>query len=86
MKVQTESEVTQSCPTLSDPMDCSLGAPPSMGFCRQEYWSGVPLPSPAKHARILQFNPLSSGIEWKLQSGSDFIVAKVHRLNSINIY
>ena len=21
-------------------------APPSMGFCRQEYWSGVPLPSP----------------------------------------
>ena len=24
MKVKTESEVTQSCPTLSDPMDCSL--------------------------------------------------------------
>ena len=22
-------------------------APPSMGFSRQEYWSGVPLPSPA---------------------------------------
>ena len=21
-------------------------APPSMGFSRQEYWSGVPLPSP----------------------------------------
>ena len=28
----------------SDPMDCSL--PPSMGFSRQKYWSGVPLPSP----------------------------------------
>src|SRR5574340_132566 len=26
MKVKSESEVTQSCPTLSDPMDCS---PPS---------------------------------------------------------
>ena len=23
MKVKTESEVTQSCPTLSDPIDCS---------------------------------------------------------------
>ena len=24
MKVKSESEVTQSCPTLSDPMGCSL--------------------------------------------------------------
>ena len=39
-------EVTQSCPTLCDPMDCHLAvAPPSVGFSRQEYWSGVPLPS-----------------------------------------
>ena len=28
-------------------------APPSMGFSRQEYWSGVPLPSP----RVLEWNP-----------------------------
>ena len=26
-------------------MDCSLSVPPSMGFARQEYWSGVPSPS-----------------------------------------
>ena len=26
MKVKSESEVAQSCPTLSDPMDCSLGS------------------------------------------------------------
>ena len=93
MKVKSESEVSQSCPTLCDLMDCSLPgssvhgifqprilewvaisfsnawkwkvkvkslsrvllsatlwtaahqAPPSMGFSRQEYWSGVPLPS-----------------------------------------
>ena len=92
----SESEVAQSCPTLSDLMDCSLPgssihgifqaivlewvaisfsnawkwkvkvksltqvqllatswtaayqAPQSMGFSRQEYWSGVPLPSPEK--------------------------------------
>ena len=90
MKVKRESEVSQSYPTPSDPMDCSLPsssvhgifqagkstgvgchfllqcvkvkslsrvrrlaiprtaahqAPPSMGFSRQEYWSGAPLPS-----------------------------------------
>ena len=45
MKVKSESEVTQSCPTLSDPMDYSPTGPPSMGFSRQEYLSGVPLPS-----------------------------------------
>ena len=78
MKVKSESEVTQSCPTLSDPMDCSLPGssargifpgkstgvgchcllshvqffvtpwtiacqpPLSMGFSRQEHWSGLP--------------------------------------------
>ena len=91
MKVKSESEVAQSCLTLSDPTDCSPPgssfhgifqarvlewvaiafsnaqklkvkvkslsraqllvtpwtaahqAPPSMGFSRHEYWSGVPL-------------------------------------------
>ena len=46
MKVKSESEVAQSCPTLSDPMDCSLPGSLSMGFPRQEYWSGLSLPSP----------------------------------------
>ena len=37
----------QSCPTLCDPMDCiAYQAPLSMGFSRQEYWSGLPFPSP----------------------------------------
>ena len=43
---ESESEVAQSCPTLCDPMDSSLHqAPLSMGFSRQEYWSGLPFPS-----------------------------------------
>ena len=46
MKVKSEREVTQSSPTLSDPMDCSLPGSSVHGFSRQEYWSGVPLPSP----------------------------------------
>ena len=42
-----ESEVAKSCPTLCDPMDSSLHqAPASMGFSRQEYWNGLPFPSP----------------------------------------
>ena len=36
----------QSCPTLCDPIDGSPPAPPSLGFSRQEHWSGLPFPSP----------------------------------------
>ena len=32
MQVQSESEVAQSCPTLSDPMDCSLPGPSILGI------------------------------------------------------
>ena len=46
MKVKIETEVTQSCPTLVTPWTAAYQAPPSMGFSRQKYWSGVPLPSP----------------------------------------
>ena len=46
MKVKSESEVAQSFLTLSNPMDCSLPGSFVHGFSRQEYWSGVPLPSP----------------------------------------
>ena len=35
----------QSCPALCTPWTAAYQAPPSMGFSRQEYWSGVPLPS-----------------------------------------
>ena len=37
--------VTQSCVNLYDSMDWSPQAPLSMGFSRQEYWSGLPFPS-----------------------------------------
>ena len=36
----------QSCPTLCDPIDGSPPGFPSLGFSRQEHWSGLPLPSP----------------------------------------
>ena len=40
------SKVVQSCPTLCDPMDCSPPGSFPMGFSKQEYWSGLPFPSP----------------------------------------
>ena len=43
MKVKSESEVTQS---LATPWTAAYQALPSMGFSRQEYWSGLPFPSP----------------------------------------
>ena len=38
--------VTKSCLTLATPWTVAHRAPLSMGFSRQEYWSGLPFPSP----------------------------------------
>ena len=38
--------VTKSCPTLATPWTVAHQAPLSMGFSRQEYWSGLPFPPP----------------------------------------
>ena len=39
--MKSESEATQSCLFLTSWV-VAYQAPPSMGFSRQEYWSGVP--------------------------------------------
>ena len=38
--------VAKSYPTLATPWTTALQAPLSMGFSRQEYWTGLPFPSP----------------------------------------
>ena len=38
--------VTKSCLTLVTPWTVAGQAPLSMGFSRQEYWSGLPCPPP----------------------------------------
>ena len=63
--------VTQPCPAICDPVDCSPQAPLTMSFSRQEYWSGLPFPppgdppdpgmeavSPASQADSLSIDPL----------------------------
>ena len=42
MKVKSLSRVG----LFATPWTAAYQAPPSMGFSRQEYWSGVPFPSP----------------------------------------
>ena len=63
MKVKSESEVTQSCLTLTTPWPAAYQAPPSMGFSRQEYWSGLPLPSPCESITIFKFRD-SLVVQW----------------------
>ena len=47
VKVKSPSRIR----LLAIPWTVAHQAPPSMGFSRQEYWSGVPLPSPEESTR-----------------------------------
>ena len=40
---------------FATPWTAAYQAPPSMGFSRQKYWSGVPLTSPNIHSNMIQF-------------------------------
>ena len=61
MKVKSESEVAQLCPIVATPWTAAYQAPPSKGFSRQKYWSGVPLPSPIR--KLARGQILMSGSE-----------------------
>ena len=57
MKVKSESEVTRRVRLLANPWTAAYQAPLSVGFSRQEYWSGLPLPSPVLNKYL--FNQMS---------------------------
>ena len=50
MKVKSLSRVR----LLATPWTAAYQAPPPVGFSRQEYWSGVPLPSPFNYTSLSQ--------------------------------
>jgi len=54
MKVKSESEVA----LLATPWTAAYQALPSMGFSKQEFWSGVPLPSPRASLITVKFSEL----------------------------
>ena len=73
MKVKSLSHVR----LLATPWTAADQAPPSMGFSRQEYWSGVPLSSPANIYYPLCFDNSHSN-RYEVISNFDF---DVHFLN-----
>ena len=60
MTVKSESEVAQSCPTLSDPMDCSLPGSSAHGIfqARVLEWGAIAFSAPLYRTSFIQ---LSSG-------------------------
>ena len=68
MKVKSLSHVR----LLATPWTAAYQAPPSVGFSRQEYWSGVPLPSP---------NALLAYKKTKMLEGGS-----CHRIKLLNLY
>ena len=50
----TAAKSLQSCPTLCDPVDGSPPGSPSLGFSRQEHWSGLPFPFPMRESEVAQ--------------------------------
>ena len=71
MKVKSESEVAQLCPTPSDPMDYSPPGSSIHGIFQQEYWSGVPLPSPYLEPGKSQLNWEKAITRQKCKSNTD---------------
>ena len=65
VKVKSFSRV-RPCVT---PWTVAYQAPPSMGLSRQEYWSGVPLPSPQHSASCVKN-------AWMLKMGLDLFVIR----------
>ena len=66
MKVKSESEVAQSCRLLVTPWTAAHQASPSMGLSMQDYWSGVPLPSPSRILSLCKYLPPSPTISQPL--------------------
>ena len=60
MKVKSEGEVAQSCPTLSDPMDCSLPGSSIHGIFQAKVleWGAIapssPAPNSSQHQNLFQ--------------------------------
>ena len=56
--------VAKSCPTFTTPWTVAHQVPLSMGFLRQDYWSGLPFPSPEDlpNVGIEPMSPALAGI------------------------
>ena len=63
-----------SCVRLcATPWTAAYKAPPSVGFARQEYWSGVPLPSPSMQETRVQFLSREDPLEKEMSTHSSIL-------------
>ena len=75
MKVKSESEVAQSCPTLSDPMDCSL---PVLGIFQARVLEWVAIAFSVCHAKELEICFIGGHIQLEFYLGNDNSGVIVH--------
>ena len=68
------------------PWTAAHQAPPSMGFSSQEYWSGVPLPSPITYANYPQIHVSSPDLSSKLQILENCLLISPFLLLSFLVY
>ena len=64
-KWKVKVKLLSSAELLATPWTAAYLAPPSMGFSRQEYWSGLPLPSPGNRAKITKWKQMWGRGMWK---------------------
>ena len=80
MKMKSKVKSLSRVQLLATPWTAAYQAPPSMGFSRQEYWSGVPLPSPQF---LLWTHIDDTGVRLPPRSGLQptFLSVPVRRIN-----
>ena len=55
--------VAKPCPALATPWTVACQAPLSMGFSRQEYWSGLPFPSQRDPPGDISIYPVEKSVD-----------------------
>ena len=71
---------------FTTPWTAAHQAPPSMGFPRQEYWSGVPLPSPGQVPNPMQTVTNESILYmWDIKDTKELVPVTLYDCNLINL-
>ena len=86
MKVKSESEVAQSCPTLSDPMDCSLPGSSIHGIfqARALEWGAIAFSENKVEIVTLEENKLSVFIDFSFGTRKSKRLKKVYYIKIIH--
>ena len=79
MKVKSLSHVQLS----ATPWTAAYQAPPSMGFSRQEYWSGLPLPSQVHKLKLMQIEGKSAFPDLKTDQLLNMLVAFIGNYSTL---